>query len=82
MPRREAVRAYRKRRKTKIVQRGRGLKKGRVYVVRKGDSLWKIAKRYYGDGKRYRLIAQANRRKISNPNRIRPRQRLVVPWLK
>lgn len=51
----------------------------RTYVVRKGDSLSKIAKEFYGDAKRWKKIFEANRDIISNPDLIRPGQKLVIP---
>jgi nucleoid-associated protein YgaU len=44
----------------------------RTYVVKKGDSLSKIAKQFYGDMKLWKKIFEANRDKISNPDLIRP----------
>ncbi len=32
----------------------------RTHTVRKGDTLWSLAMKFYGDGKRWREIAQAN----------------------
>ena len=49
------------------------------YTVIKGDTLWGIAKRYYGDGSLYTKIAAANSEKISNPNLIFPGQVLIIP---
>jgi LysM repeat protein len=49
----------------------------RVHVVRKGETLSKIAAKYYGDANRFHEIAKAN--KISDPNRIFPGQRLRIP---
>jgi nucleoid-associated protein YgaU len=43
---------------------------GKTYTVQSGDSLWKIAKQYYGDGSRWTEIYNANSDKISNPNKI------------
>lgn len=58
---------------------------GRVpgwYVVTRGDSLWRIAKRHYGSGSRYKAIYRANRKRIANPRHIYPCQRLRLPVLK
>jgi colicin import membrane protein len=48
-------------------------------VVRRGDSLWRIARRHYGRGSKFRRIYRANRRKIRNPDLIFPCQRFRVP---
>lgn len=48
------------------------------YTVKSGDSLWALAKHYYGDGSKYTLIAQANP-DIVNPNLIYPGQTLIIP---
>lgn len=50
-----------------------------VYVIRRGDTLWAIAKRYLGSGLRYTSIFQDNRTTISNPNLIHPKQEVKVP---
>ncbi len=44
-----------------------------------GDSLWAIAKKYYGDGSKYPKIYNANKDKIKNPSLIYPGQKLVIP---
>lgn len=49
------------------------------YIVKSGDSLWAIAKKYYGDGAKYKAIAEANN--IKNPNLIYPKQDLILPKL-
>jgi nucleoid-associated protein YgaU len=52
----------------------------KTYTVKKGDSLWKIAKRVYGDGGKWRTIYDANKKVIGkNPNLIYPGQKLVIP---
>ena len=53
-------------------------KKEESYTVKKGDTLWAIAKYYYGDGSKYTSIAKANP-SIVNPNLIYPGQTLVIP---
>ena len=52
----------------------------KTYVVRPGDSLYKIAKLELGDGNKWRQIYEANRKTIGpDPNLIRPGQQLVMP---
>jgi nucleoid-associated protein YgaU len=47
-----------------------------VYVVKRGDTLWAISRRYLGSGKRYPALVRANRGRISNPDLIFPGQKL------
>ena len=51
------------------------------YTVKSGDSLWNIAKKFYGDGSKYTAIYNANKDKITNPNLIYPGQVLTIPSL-
>jgi hypothetical protein len=48
-------------------------------VVKKGDSLWEIARRCYGDGSKYTRIHETNRPMIRDPNLIFPDQKFAVP---
>jgi nucleoid-associated protein YgaU len=48
-------------------------------IIRRGDTLWDIADRVYGDGYKYRTIYRANRDKIRRPGRIYPGQVLDIP---
>jgi LysM repeat protein len=49
------------------------------HIVKSGDSLWSIAKKYYGDGAKYNKIYNANKDKIKNPALIMSGQKLVIP---
>ncbi|MDE6261597.1 MAG: LysM peptidoglycan-binding domain-containing protein [Oscillospiraceae bacterium] len=51
----------------------------KTYTVKKGDTLWAIAAKYYGKGSEYAKIYEANGDKISNPNLIYPGQVLTLP---
>lgn len=50
-----------------------------THIVQSGDTLWAIAKKYYGNGNQYSKIVNANKDKIKNPNLIYPGQKLVIP---
>ncbi len=50
---------------------------GSTYTVVSGDTLSKIAKRFYGDANHYHQIAQASG--ISNPDQIDVGQELTLP---
>lgn len=50
-----------------------------TYTVKHGDTLWSIAKTYYGNGAAYATIYEANKTVIQNPNRIFAGQVLTLP---
>jgi LysM repeat protein len=52
---------------------------GLTYNVTSGDTLSKIAKRFYGDANAYRQIFDANRDQISDPDKIKVGQQLRLP---
>jgi tetratricopeptide (TPR) repeat protein len=54
-----------------------GLVTNRAYRVKKGDSLWTIAKKIYGRGTAWELIAKANG--IRNQSKLKVGQELVLP---
>ena len=59
---------------------GGGGSGGSSYTVKKGDNLWNLAKKYYGDGSQWRKIYDANRDVIGgNPNLIYPGQTYTIP---
>ncbi len=50
---------------------------GKTYVVKKGDTLWAIAQRSYGDGKQYRKILAAN--PSIKGDKVNVGQKIVIP---
>ena len=51
----------------------------RTYVVQSGDTLSKISKQFYGKDDQYMKIFEANRDQLSDPDKLKPGQKLVVP---
>ena len=51
----------------------------RIYEVKAGDTLSKIAKQEYGDANAYMVIFEANKDILKNPNLIHPGQKLKIP---
>ncbi|MCB1019119.1 MAG: LysM peptidoglycan-binding domain-containing protein [Bryobacterales bacterium] len=49
------------------------------YTIVSGDSLSKIAKKYYGDALKWNTLFEANREVIQNPDLIYPGQVIRVP---
>ena len=52
--------------------------KPKTHIVKRGDTLWGLAKRYYGNGSLYPKIVSANP-KVKNPNLIIDGWELVIP---
>jgi LysM repeat protein len=50
-----------------------------TYTVQKGDTLWKISRQFYGSGKEWRKIFQANQDTVSNPDKIKAGIEIRIP---
>lgn len=55
---------------TSSVTENPAVTENKIHVVQAGDTLWSIAKKYYGSGEQYTKIMKANP-SIQNPNMIR-----------
>lgn len=51
----------------------------RTYTVQPGDSLSKISKQFYGNANQYMKIFEANKDKLSDPDKIKAGMELVIP---
>ncbi len=49
------------------------------YVIQKGDTLWKIAEKTYGNGAKYTAIVDANKEVIKDADKIFPGQKIRLP---
>ena len=52
---------------------------GQQYTVQAGDTLSKISKQFYGNAHEYMRIFYANRNQLSDPDKIKVGQQLVIP---
>jgi len=51
----------------------------KFYTIKKGDTLSKVSKEFYGDPNRYNAIFEANRPMLEDPDKIYPGQVLRIP---
>jgi nucleoid-associated protein YgaU len=51
----------------------------RTYTVQPGDSLSKISKHFYGDANMYMKIFDANKDKLSDPDKVKVGTALLIP---
>jgi nucleoid-associated protein YgaU len=61
------------------VQSGGSSTATKVYVVKSGDSLSKIAKNEYGNANDWNRIFEANKDILKDPDKIYPGQKLKIP---
>lgn len=52
---------------------------GQTYTVEKGDTLWAISQRFYGEGNQWPRIHEANRGLIEDPDVIQIGWVLAIP---
>ena len=53
--------------------------KARVHVVEQGDNLGNISRKYYGEFRRWKDIAEANKEILPDPNKLKIGMKLVIP---
>ncbi len=50
-----------------------------THKIKANDSLFKLAKRYYNDGSKWREIYQANKKEMNDPHSLKIGQELFIP---
>lgn len=50
-----------------------------TYIVQKGDTYAKIAKKVYGDSSKWKKIANANKSKVPDPKKLKVGTKLTIP---
>ncbi len=51
----------------------------REYIIKKNDSLWKIAAREMGNGNRWKYLYELNKERIKNPSKLKVGQSITIP---
>lgn len=51
----------------------------RTHVVQRGDTLWSIAAKYYGNGRQWQRIYKANQNRIKDPKDLPVGIKLIIP---
>ncbi|MCS7180499.1 MAG: LysM peptidoglycan-binding domain-containing protein, partial [bacterium] len=54
-------------------------KEGKYYTIKKGDTLKKIAYKYYNDTSKWKVIYEVNKNIIKNPNNLTPGIKIYIP---
>ena len=62
-----------------LASAGGGEPESQFYTVKKGDTLSKIAKEFYGEASKYPQIFAANKPMLKHPDKIYPGQMLRIP---
>lgn len=52
---------------------------GDTYTIQKGDTLSAIAKQHYGEASAWKILFEANRDVLDDPDRIYPGQEIKIP---
>lgn len=55
------------------------IKAERIHIVRSGETLSDISRQYYGSADKWQKILGADRLPISDPSKLRPGTRLIIP---
>jgi len=49
------------------------------YIIKKSDSLWKIAEKEMGSGHRWKYLYELNKNRIKNPKKLKAGQKILIP---
>ncbi len=62
-----------------VYEQAEKIKTQKFHIVRKGETLSEISRKYYGSANKWQKILDANRNVISDANKLRPGTKLIIP---
>jgi len=62
-----------------VYEQAEKIKTQKFHIVRKGESLSGISRKYYGSANKWKKILHANRNVIKDANKLRPGTKLIIP---
>ena len=61
------------------VEQAEKIKTQKFHIVRKGETLSEISRKYYDSANKWQKILDANRQIIKDANKLRPGTKLIIP---
>jgi nucleoid-associated protein YgaU len=62
-----------------VYEQAEKIKTQKFHIVRKGQTLSEISRKYYGSANKWKKILHANRNVIKDANKLRPGTKLIIP---
>jgi nucleoid-associated protein YgaU len=62
-----------------IYEQTEKIKTQKFHIVRKGETLSEISRKYYDSANKWQMILEANRQIIKDVNKLRPGTKLIIP---
>ena len=62
-----------------VYEQAEKIRTEKFHIVRKGETLSEISRKYYGSANKWQKILDANRNVISDANKLRPGTKLIIP---
>jgi nucleoid-associated protein YgaU len=62
-----------------VYEQAEKIKTQKFHIVRKGQTLSEISRKYYGSANKWKKILHANRNVIKDANKLKPGTKLIIP---
>jgi len=62
-----------------VYEQAEKIKTQKFHIVRKGETLYEISRKYYGSANNWKKIFDANRNVLEDANKLTPGIKLIIP---